>query len=686
MSGIWANRLRRAIRRPPTELFYHGVLEFKALKDRFRTSPISTSAEESLPPIFGVKNITELWDNVAAQPFFLQTKLEKPNIFMEELKAEVDRITRASDEAMAFISDFLGSGKTSHKANLNWHLDSKNNVVWPLDFFRDIDVLDKGRKSDIKMPWELSRLQWLTPVAQCYMLNGDESYAQFVKDVLVNWIDANPYGRGPNWAVTIEAAMRIYTWTWLFHIFHASKAWSEPSYKSKLLGALYEHGLFCDRYLEKVGHNGNHLVADAGALVLLGEFFPYGNETSNWCERGWSILVSEIFRQVLDDGTDFEGSTSYHRMVAELFLWPALYRRVKGKGIPELYYERLRLMGAFTSAYTKPDGTAPLWGDADDGRPYIFGPQRISDHSYLPALISLALDEEVKMVPNSEASKELYWALGWDKGRKAEAAPKKSLISQSFGNGGVYVMAGENNHIFIDCGPVGFGGRGGHGHNDCLSFEAVLKNIPLITDSGSYVYTEDFNWRNSFRSTSFHNTPRIDQAEINRFIGEDELFLLSDDAKPKLHSWKTGPEKDIFIGSHSGYERLGIGLRPVRTIVLDKMVHGLVVQDEFEGDGIHQITIPFHFVAGATLSKKNDYQWHLSVGQNKFDLQIFELGEWKVEIGSGWVSESYGIKTERAVLVFTHEGPLASLTVGIRPDIKGSQKIDTWMKNILAEL
>ena len=70
----------------------------------------------------------------------------------------------------------------------------------------------------------------------------------------------------------------------------------------------------------------------------------------------------------------------------------------------------------------------------------------------------------------------------------------------------------------------------------------------------------------------------------------------------------------------------------------------------------------------------------------KFDLQIIELGEWRVEIGNGWVSESYGIKTERAVLEFSHEGPLASLTVGIRPEMKGSQKFDTWMKNILAEL
>ena len=132
--------------------------------------------------------------------------------------------------------------------------------------------------------------------------------------------------------------------------------------------------------------------------------------------------------------------------------------------------------------------------------------------------------------------------------------------------------------------------------------------------------------------------------------------------------------------------RFGNGLRPVRTIVLDKMVHGLFVQDQFEGKGIHQITIPFHFVAGAVLSKLNEHQWRLSIGQNKFELQIIEQGEWSVEIGSGWVSESYGIKTEREVLEFSQEGPLASLTVGIRPEIKGSQKIDTWMRNILAEL
>ena len=63
-------------------------------------------------------------------------------------------------------------------------------------------------------------------------------------------------------------------------------------------------------------------------------------------------------------------------------------------------------------------------------------------------------------------------------------------------------MAGGGDHVFIDAGPVGMKGRGGHGHNDCLSFEAVLDGVPLIVDSGAYVYTASVEWRNRFRSTA----------------------------------------------------------------------------------------------------------------------------------------------------------------------------------------
>ena len=80
----------------------------------------------------------------------------------------------------------------------------------------------------------------------------------------------------------------------------------------------------------------------------------------------------------------------------------------------------------------------------------------------------------------------------------------------------------------------------------------------MISDSGTYVYTEDFSARNLFRSTAYHNTPQVDGEEINRFVGPDELFTLRADAS-EVRAWRPGETADIFIGSHSGYERLSLG-------------------------------------------------------------------------------------------------------------------------------
>jgi hypothetical protein len=56
-----------------------------------------------------------------------------------------------------------------------------------------------------------------------------------------------------------------------------------------------------------------------------------------------------------------------------------------------------------------------------------------------------------------------------------------------FDAGGFFVMRGSaRTHVFIDCGEVGMRGRGGHGHNDVLSFELMLDGLNVITDSGAY--------------------------------------------------------------------------------------------------------------------------------------------------------------------------------------------------------
>ena len=72
---------------------------------------------------------------------------------------------------------------------------------------------------------------------------------------------------------------------------------------------------------------------------------------------------------------------------------------------------------------------------------------------------------------------------------------------------------------------------GGHTHNDELSFELHVGGQDFIVDPGTYTYTGDYRFRNSFRSSYSHNTVVVDKKEINNF-SEREIFKLRKQSKP----------------------------------------------------------------------------------------------------------------------------------------------------------
>jgi uncharacterized heparinase superfamily protein len=664
-------RIVRVLRKPPRVILLRVLTELNAQTDRFRAPRRAESfAIDRLTEAVDASSLSELWTRLSDRSYAIPMRRLSLGDYERTCPGDGARILRAADEAGARRVDLLGTGRVDLGTTIDWHRDFKTGKTWPLKFVRDLDYTNLLCPSDVKVPWEVSRLQWLMPAGQAFMLTGDERYAEAVRGVLDEWMDANPYARSVNWACTMEAAMRIFTWTWFFHVFCRSRAWSDPDFQSRFLRALFLHGEFTERYLERSDINGNHFTADAAALVFAGLFFGRGELPRRWAESGWRMLGDELPLQVHPDGVDFEASLAYHRLVMELFFLAARYREALGLNVPDQYRERVIAMARFAQAYSQPDGSAPLVGDGDDARVLPFGSQDLGDHRYLAGLVGAHWCVPDLMRAFSGPRTEMVWTLGRGPAMSLPDATTDTITtSAAFPHGGFYVMRNAHDHVFIDCGPVGQKGRGGHGHNDCLSFEAVLAGVALVSDCGAYVYTASAEERNRFRSTAYHNTPAVDGHEINRFIRWDHLWTLYDDATPDVRRWETGASTDTFVGSHSGYARLPGAVRPVRRISLNHAGHTLTVEDTVEGTGDHAIAVPLHLAPGvrARIVCPGTIALETTTGPC-FELQWAATGNWVVEAGDARISPSYGVIVPAARLLWRYAGPLpACLTMRLAP-------------------
>ena len=241
--------------------------------------------------------------------------------------------------------------------------------------------------------------------------------------------------------------------------------------------------------------------------------------------------------------------------------------------------------------------------------------------------------------------------------------------SAAFAEGGFYVLRNDEDHIFVDCGPLGLGGRGGHGHNDLLSFEAVIAGVHLVTDCGAYLYTADYRERNAFRSTAYHNTPRVDGEEINRFVRPDYLWFLHDDAEFEVETCEFGAERDRLAMRHTGYCRLPDPVLVARTLTLDHREHMLAIEDRFEGEGDHDVEIPLHLAAGVGAAI-GDGDIELRAQGRRFILDWAPREDWEVGEAAARVSPSYGVAVAISRLCWRRRGRLRPLRITIRSAVR----------------
>jgi uncharacterized heparinase superfamily protein len=534
----------------------------------------------------------------------------------------------AANQVCAHVFDLLGSGPMHLGDSIDWHVDFKTGHHYDSTaYYADCHPAPYLGGHDIKVPWELSRCQHFVWLGEAYWYSSDEIYAREFVAQVEDWIERNPPELGVNWASSMEIAIRAVNWLWGLAFFRESAALTDE-FLGRVAGSLLLHGRHIAHNLERQDtYTGNHYLADLVGMVMIGTYCPYLKEAEGWREFALAELWKELEKQVYPDGVNFEASIGYHRFVTEFFLSVVALCQLNDIAVPQGALARIEKMVEFVLYYTKPDGTAPLFGDFDNGRLHrlkVWGDEGREwlDHRYLLAVGAVLFGRDDYGMAAGDQWEEAIWGLGLRAvaGRESLSAASLSIESKAFTSGGIYTLRGRDMYMAVDAGRNGQNGNGGHAHNDTLSFELFAGGQTWITDAGTYIYTQDYEARQQFRSTAMHNVLMLDGQEISP-INAREPFAMKGEATPKVLEWQAGEWGAGLVAGHNGYDRLGLGIEYRRSIYFDAERRGWLVRDQVKSSGAHQFTFNLHLTPCEFVLENNAA--YLSLPSNSIGLAIY---------------------------------------------------------------
>lgn len=532
-----------------------------------------------------------------------------------------------------------------------WHRDPVFEMTWPRRYFRRHDFYEsRDRPYDVKRAWEFSRLGFLVPIALASALTeGGSAHRRRLgrmTEILDDWTAENPVAYSVNWC-PMEASMRLINLGLMWTALAFAPATAERRAASRsLFRLLITHVDFVYRTREYSDIRGNHYAANVASLMLgaglLERAVPRTGRVARFAARE---LDREISLQFYGDGTNIEKSVPYHLLVLELFLIGAAAAKWSGRELTAAGLQRLSAAAGFLCAMRRPDGMVPVIGDNDSARLLAAGvePERSPD-----GLLTLAY-RLFGSHPPIRLADTLVGSLATPAGDGPSDIDDASLDRiELFHEGGFAAIRAGRSALAVDFGRIGLHGRGGHSHNDLLSFELSMGGRPIIVDRGCPIYTGDLALRDEYRSSRSHNTVCLDDAEHARLTGP---WTVEDRAAATLHAHGSGPERHEMVIENLTFRKETPPVAHRRTLRLDRDGGGFECIDELDpGAREREIVRYFHFSPDCSIAAERAGQGIIMrCGRLIFRLEAdgLEDGRWiRRDVSEGYdqAREAYALR------------------------------------------
>jgi len=466
------------------------------------------------------------------------------------------------------------------------------------------------------------------PLAAAYERTGNEKYARAFDDMLSHFFVEHPSPiRAGVYALDEQIPAALPTglaggsmWSGLSiaarmgHGFAYYRRFVDSPYLTRDVRAAFIINLGeMAEVLERQKGGGNWETQMANSLLNFGLTYPEFRGAKRWVQQGLETLVHNALSTVRPDGCLQEPTTNYHLFVMGMYVGVIERTRALGLAVPDEMVRLTEMMHQYAMYSALPDGSLPLWGDANP-------PVTVAALTHAGDLFSR---EDFRFV-----------ATRGQEGR----APEKTSIG--FPDGGFYYLRSgwepDAQYMAIRCGP-----HGSHGHSDPLSLIVSAFGRLTLIDPGVYIYgTPECA---ELARTRSHNTVTVDDADV---------------AGAECDAWVTSEHFDYFAGHHGALK----GVRHDRRVWFLKPFDAhpalWLVLDDVTGDGEHTAALRYRFAPGSVESDAEDLSVRTTGEGPGLLICVAPDGATKLSVAEGIAAASWEALANVPVATFEQQRPL----------------------------
>lgn len=474
-------------------------------------------------------------------------------------------------------------------ATASWAMDPVTERCWPEDApWWQIDIRSAHRLSDVKFVWEAARHRDLVVLARASALDSQGPWLEQLEAMLVRWCRECRPEEGVNWYSSLELALRAIAWSQVLRLAGDRLHAGLRAELDDQLVASARH-IMIELPYTMTSMKNNHLLGDGLGLVVLGKLFPTHPSSGRWQSIGDRLMLKQLRRHMLSDGSMIEDSLSYHRFVLEMLIVRVLVGNVPRPITDAMVKaaDHLITLGVLL-------GDVPQYGDWDEGR--VLTDSNPAGDVAGAALLARHLSGGETPGQAWRGYDELAWYADAENARNTDLQESPGVWN-------------SGHFVGIRRGPWAVWLKHtltpSHQHADLSSVWIQHDGEWVTRDPGTGTYNGPLHVRDGFRTSAAHP---VWHPEGRDLLGPHRAFRWERPTVPTGHGVTELPEATLIAVWHGGFAE-GRALRVVLVeeagvTVLDRLpdgAHGWVMAVPL-GDAAAQL----HGLSGETVTGQDE--------------------------------------------------------------------------------